>query len=53
MYGTETIASLGDQILNLLPKNWKYSKCFNKSKKNIRKWTTKECPRVYVKVTIH
>ena len=53
MYGTETIASLGDQILNLLPKNWKYSKCFNRSKKNIRKWTTKECPRVYVKVTIH
>ena len=53
MYGTETIASLGDQILNLLPKNWKYSKCFNKFKKNIREWTTKECPRVYVKVNIH
>ena len=53
LHVTETkIASLRAQILNLLSKNLKYSKSFKDSNKNIRKWTTKECPcrlcKVYV-----
>ena len=40
----QTITSLGVKIWNLVPKNLKCSKSFNKFKKNIRKWTTKECP---------
>ena len=52
LYDTEAISSLRAQVLNLLPKNLKCSKSFSEFKKNIRKWTTKECPchlcKVYV-----
>ena len=52
LYGKETIASLGAQISNLVPKNLKCLKSFNEFKKNIREWTIKECPcrlcKVYV-----
>ena len=52
LYGKETIASLGAQISNLVPKNLKCLKSFNEFKINIRRWTIKECPcrlcKVYV-----
>ena len=49
---------------NLIPKNWKCLKSFNKFEKTSRKWTTKECPcgsmqsactepRVCIKVNVH
>ena len=44
LYGTETSAPLGSRIWNIVPRNLKCSISFNKFKKNIRKWTTKECP---------
>ena len=43
-YGTETIASLGAQISNLVPKHLKCSKCSNELKKNILKLTKTEAP---------
>ena len=52
LYGTETIAFLRAQIRNLVPKNLKCSKSFNKFRKSIHKRTTMECPcrpcKVYV-----
>ena len=50
LYGKKTIASLGAQIWNLVPKNLKCSKFFDEFKRNIRKWTTKECPCPLCKV---
>ena len=40
----ETNVCLGAQIWNIIPKILNCSKSFNEFKKNIRKWTTKECP---------
>ena len=64
MYGIETIVFLGTKIWNLIPKNWKCLKSFNKFEKTSQKWTTKECPcrsmqsactepRVCIKVNMH
>ena len=52
LHGTETIISLRTQIWNLVTKTSKYSKSFSKFKKNIRKWTTKECPCCLCKVYV-
>ena len=43
LHVTETIGSLGALIWNLVTKNLKCSKSCKEFKKNIQKWTTREC----------
>ena len=52
MYGTKTVASLRARIWNLVPKYLNCLKSLNEFKKNIRKWTIKECPCCLCKVYV-